>query len=115
MKKLFELFSVCYLLGLLISCVNEGQNIFTHPYVGTFSVNEGITFTLNNDSTTYIDFGDGVNYESTWEIVKEDGEEWANIEFSGNNQYYYLKNGKLYRSRMEMDYDKYGSKVTYQD
>lgn len=115
-----RLFGIIVLFSAIICFSSCGGNYKTskaasHPYNGTFTIKEGITFTLNEDSTTYIDFGDGVDYKGMWEIVHEDGEEWANIEFSGNKQYYYLKNGKLYRSHMEMDFDKLGSEVTYQD
>ena len=57
----------------------------------------------------------GEDYESSWKIMKDGNGEYANIEFNGDQSYYYLKNGKIYRSHMEMDRDRIGSKVTYQD
>lgn len=115
MNRFILLILVFCSIFFFLSCSSKSNSVVAHPYAGTFSIDEGITFTLNNDSTTFIDFGDGINYESSWEIVHDDGEEWAIIEFNGNKQYYYLKNGKLYRSHMEMDFDRFGSKVTYKD
>lgn len=40
-------------------------------------------------------------------------ETYANIEFAGYQNYYYLKNGKLYRSIREMNHDALGEEVKY--
>ncbi len=45
----------------------------------------------------------------------EDGLEYANIEFGGYQKYYYLKQGKLYRSEREMRHDVMGVKVRYEE
>ena len=44
-----------------------------------------------------------------------DNLDYANIEFAGYPRYYYLKDGKLYRSEREMRHDAHGEKVKYQD
>ncbi len=45
---------------------------------------------------------------------KDENLEYANIEFAGNQEYYYLRNGKLYRSEREMRHDTMGVEVKYQ-
>ena len=45
----------------------------------------------------------------------EDHLEYANIEFGGYQEYYYLKDEKLYRSEREMRHDALGTKVKYQE
>ena len=113
MKRFFAfLFFICTLFFLGSCSGGKGSSEGT-SYAGTFTTTTGITFTLNEDSTTFIDFGDGINYEGRWELMNEDGKKFANIEFSGNKQYYYLYNGKLYHSRLEMNLDRFGVKVNY--
>ena len=96
----------------IISCGKESHSNASHGFAGKFVTETGIVFELNNDSTTVIDFN-GTEYTGTWKTVQEDGQEWANIEFAGNQQYYYLHNGALYRSRLNMEQDYLGDKVTY--
>lgn len=113
MKRTLGIISIVCTVLTFAAC-SGGSSKSSHAYAGTFITDTGITFTLNEDSTTNIVFRDGIQYQSTWEVVKRGGDEWAIIEFSGNKQYYFLKNGKIYHSHMEMDLDKFGSKVTYQ-
>lgn len=113
MKRILGIISIVCTVLLIGACSGSKGNA-SGDYAGTFTTQGGIIFTLNEDSTTVIDFGNGIDYKGTWEIVRSDGEEWANIEFSGNKQYYYLKNGKIYRSHKQMAFDQFGSKVTYQ-
>ena len=57
-----------------------------------------------------------MKYEGTWKSCKaEDHLEYANIEFGGYQEYYYLKDEKLYRSEREMRHDALGTKVKYQE
>lgn len=102
------------LTGLLLTaCSNSAQN---HPYVETFVTETGTKFELRADSTTLILFSDTLKYEGTWMPCKSaDNLDYANIEFAGYPRYYYLKDGKLYRSEREMRHDAHGEKVKYQD
>lgn len=113
MERFFGIFLFVCTLFFLGSCSGDKANSKDTSYAGTFTTTTGITFTLNEDSTTFIDFGNGINYEGRWEFVNDGRKEYANIEFSGNKQYYYLYNGKLYHSHAEMDADKLGIKVNY--
>ena len=50
---------------------------------------------------------------TVYSIDTIDNETYANIEFAGYQNYYYLKNGKLYRSIREMNHDALGEEVKY--
>lgn len=100
-------------LGVFTACSESNA---PHPFAGTFLTENGIRFELKADSTTFIQFNDSVTYESTWMINRSgDNLEYATIEFAGYPTYYFLKDGKLYRSEREMRHDALGIKVKYQD
>ena len=99
------------LLGILLltGCDNNEKE-----HVGIFTTANGIKFELRPDSTSIITFKDSMIYESSWKISKDrNNETYANIEFAGYQNYYYLKNGKLYRSIREMNHDALGEEVKY--
>lgn len=98
--------------ALLVSCA--GGESSKHDFAGTFITPNGIRFELRADSTALITLSDTMTYESSWKTGKDrNGETYANIEFTGNLEYYYLKDGKLYRSVREMNHDALGEKVKY--
>ena len=107
---------VCF--SALFSCGNANSSNSAdkfHPFAGTFMTDNGVRFELRDDSTTFIRFSDSVTYESTWKICRSaDNLEYANIEFAGNQSFYYLKDEKLYRSEREMRHDAMGVGVKYQ-
>ena len=108
--RMFCIIKGLYLYILLISTES------THSFAGTFITENGVRFELRADSTTLITFSDSVKYEGTWKSCKaEDHLEYANIEFGGYQEYYYLKDEKLYRSEREMRHDALGTKVKYQE
>lgn len=78
--------------GFYYSCTNTNSTESTHSFAGTFITENGVRFELRADSTTLITFSDSVKYEGTWKSCKaEDHLEYANIEFGGYQEYYYLK------------------------
>ena len=48
-------------------------------------------------------------------IIKEDTLKYATIEFAGYFNYYYLRNGKLYRNEHNMIRQALGEEIEYQD
>lgn len=96
---------------VLIGCSGNEKS---HEFAGTFITANGIRFELHPDSTSLITFNDSLTYESSWKTGKDrKGEAYASIEFAGYSNYYYLKNGKLYRSVREMNHDVLGEAVKY--
>ena len=92
--------------GFLYSCTNTNSTESTHSFAGTFITENGVRFELRADSTTLITFSDSVKYEGTWKSCKAED----HLE-----EYYYLKDEKLYRSEREMRHDALGTKVKYQE
>ena len=114
MKRLLKaLLVICTLV--LFSCGGGSSSSPKHPYAGTFTTQDRIKFELKNDSTALISFPNGKTYDSTWKIVKNDDQEWVNIEFLGNQEYFYLQENNIYHSRRDMDHKHLPNKVTYQD
>lgn len=113
MKKILMM-GLVFTLVLTASCHSEAAK--EHPYEGTFFTENGVRFELRADSTTLITFNDSLTYEGIWKpCVAEDRLKYASIEFAGYIHYYYLHNGKLYRSEREMRHDFMGTKVKYID
>lgn len=109
---IYSLIIAAVSIGVFAACSGNDKS---HPFDGTFFTEEGVRFELKADSTTLIQFNDSVTYEGTWQVCRSsDNLEYANIEFAGYPTYYYLKDGKLYRSEREMRNDALGTKVKYQ-
>jgi len=117
MMKRFLVYILLPVLGGIFFSCNGNKTTMKHDYAGTFVSEDSVTFVLREDSTTSITFpGQAASYESSWSIVTDvDGVQWANIEFGGNQRYYYLKDGLLYRSERNMRHDFMGVKVKYID
>ena len=107
------IYSSMLLMGIcvLVACTGKSSS---HPFGGTFFTEEGVRFELKADSTTLIQFNDSLTYEGTWQVSKSaDNLEYATIEFAGYPAYYFLKDGKLYRSEREMRNDVLGRRINY--
>lgn len=107
------------LAGCVMACggnkQKEGSHSANHPYEGTFITKYGMKFRLDSDSTTLLLFNDSISYQGVWKVRHKEGMEYVNIEFSGDYNYYYLKDGKLYRKEQQMQNEVNGIDVTYID
>ena len=113
MKRI--LFALAILISLLYlsSCK---QSVSTHPFQGRFITETGIKFDLRGDSTTMIQYNDSSSYEGTWSAHNQgDTLIYATIEFAGYYNYYYLRNGKLYRNDRNMMRQTLGEGLQYID
>ena len=98
--KLFTYTLILLYFYIFSSCKGDSSN--SAPFDGVFVTESGIKFELKEDSTTLILFDDTLNYEGVWSIHHTNESEYANIEFAGKPDYYYLKDKKIYRSKREM-------------
>lgn len=96
-------------LFLLYSCGNANHE--SKPFNGTFVTESGVVFELKEDSTTLIQFNDSVRYKGAWSVHSN----YANIEFAGNPNYYYLKDNKLYYNERDMQNDRLGVIIQYRN
>lgn len=97
--KLFTYTLILLYFYIFSSCKGDSSN--SAPFDGVFVTESGIKFELKEDSTTLILFDDTLNYEGVWSIHHTNESEYANIEFAGKPDYYYLKDKKIYRSKRE--------------
>ena len=96
------------------SCGNVDKPSSSHVFNGIFKTETGIKFELKEDSTTFIQFNDSIHYKGVWAIHRNDeNTEYVTIEFAGNLNYYYLKDGQLYHSEREMINNNFGTKIQY--
>ena len=123
--KLFTYTLILLYFYIFSSCKGDSSN--SAPFDGVFVTESGIKFELKEDSTTLILFDDTLNYEGVWSIhhtneseyekkktkQQKNESEYANIEFAGKPDYYYLKDKKIYRSKREMESDWMGTKIQY--
>lgn len=105
--KLFTYTLILLYFYIFSSCKGDSSN--SAPFDGVFVTESGIKFELKEDSTTLILFDDTLNYEGVWSIHHTNESEYANIEFAGKPDYYYLKDKKIYRSKREMESDWMGT------
>lgn len=114
-----RILSFALLASCLMACGGNKQKGGSvganHPYDGTFTTKYNMKFRLNADSTTLLLFNDSIPYEGVWKIRHQGDMEYVNIEFSGDYNYYYLKDGKLYRKEQQMQKGVNGIDVTYID
>ena len=94
MKKILFILTVSVSLICFSSCKKSAA---THPFPGKFVTETGIQFDLRADYNQ----GDTLKY--------------ATIEFAGYFNYYYLRNGKLYRNEHNMIRQALGEEIEYQD
>ncbi len=107
---------IFYSLFLFYSCGNTGKPSSSHPFDGIFKTESGVKFELKQDSTTFIQFDDSIHYQGIWSVHRnDDNTEYVTIEFAGNPNYYYLKDGKLYHNEREMTNDNLGIGIQYQN
>ena len=66
--------------------------------------------------THLLQYDDSSSYEGTWKVYNQgDTLKYATIEFAGYFNYYYLRNGKLYRNEHNMIRQALGEEIEYQD
>ena len=105
MKKILFILTVSVSLICISSCKKSAA---THPFPGKF--------VTETDSTTLIQYDDSSSYEGTWKVYNQgDTLKYATIEFAGYFNYYYLRNGKLYRNEHIFLGKSLGEEIEYQD
>ena len=113
MKRILYISIISLGTASLSSCKNPKA---AHPFHGKFVTETGIRFDLRADSTTLIQYDDSSSYEGTWKVYNQgDTLKYATIEFAGYFNYYYLRNGKLYRNEHNMKRQVLGEEIKYQD
>lgn len=113
MKKILFILTVSVSLICFSSCKKSAA---THPFPGKFITETGIQFNLQI-RLHHLEFNMmSSSYEGTWRAYNQgDTLKYATIEFAGYFNYYYLRNGKLYRNEHNMIRQVLGEEIEYQD
>lgn len=97
-KRCLALFAV---VALFVCCGASGGR---DNYAGTFTDEFGNKFELREDGTGTIQF---VGQNEVNDIIWHDGRKtytpYSTIEYNGDVNYYYLRDGKMYRHRQDME------------
>lgn len=88
------------IVTLSVCCGSDNRD----SYTGTFTDEFGNKFELCDDGTGTIQF---VGQEEVNDIVWHDGRKtdspYSTIEYNGDVNYYYLRDGKMYRHKLDME------------
>lgn len=116
MKKVLTVLFITTTLLFLQSCGGGNKHGENHKFAGTFTDEFGDVFTLNDNMTCTIQFK-GINkvFNETWFDGENHERPYATITYNGDPQYYYMRDGYMYRYRQDMDEGRCKIKITYKD
>lgn len=87
----------------MVSC-GGGSNKKGNDFAGSFTDEFGNKFELKEDYSATIQFaGESTIQHSKWSDGENHDRAYATIEFNGDPSYYFLRDGKLYREREDME------------
>lgn len=98
------------------SCGGSKKGGENHKFVGSFVSEFGDEFTLNEDMTCTIKFkGIDKVFKDKWSDGENHQRPYATIGYNGDPQYYYLRDGYLYRYKQDMEEGRCKIKIVYDD
>lgn len=110
---------VCMLLSCLLlgSCGRKGKAQRERAFAGSFVDEFGNEFVLNDDYTATIRFAgkDSKENKTVWRDGARHDSPFATIEYNGDPVYYYLRDGKLYRHREDMEKGRCAIDIKYKE
>lgn len=117
MKKVLSVLFLTAFLFFIQGCGGPAkQQSEDHKFAGTFEDEYGDIFTLNKDMTTSIQFKNTPKeYKGKWNDGENHSRPYATIDFNGDPNYYYLRDGYLYRYRQDMDEGRCKIKISYKN
>lgn len=106
----------CVLAVALLLAACGGNSGRTHRFAGTFTDEFGDRFVLNDDYTGTIQFDKNDHADSiTWSDGSDHSRPYATIKYNGDPNYYYLRDGALYRHKDNMESGRCAIKISYAD
>lgn len=95
---------LCILSAVVVMASCGGGSKKGNGFVGSFTDEFGNKFDLKEDQSATIQFaGEETIQHSKWSDGENHDRPYATIEFNGNPSYYFLRDGKLYRERADME------------
>ena len=105
-KRIFTMLlsAVALLTITLSSCTGGGSGSGGSGYVGKYEDEFGNKFELRADYTATIQFaGQETANETHWSDGPDHNSPFATIEYNGNPNYYFMRDGVLYRHHEDME------------
>lgn len=116
MKKILSVFFFSVILLSLQACGGSSKQSDNHKFAGTFEDQFGDVFTLNEDMTTTIQFkGAAQEFKGKWFDGQNHERPYATIEYNGDPNYYYLRDGYMYRYKQDMEEGRCKISIKYKD
>lgn len=99
-------------IAAIMAC---GGNEERKSYAGKFTDEFGNRFELRDDGTGTLQFAGQDNVSDiAWYDGNKSGLPYSTIEYNGDVNYYYLRDGVMYRHKEEMDNGRCAIAITYE-
>lgn len=99
-SRILGILTICLCLCACGSDTTKQDKAFAGSYVDEF----GNKFVLSEDHTATIEFvGTDKVIDTNWHDGPAHNSPFATIEYNGNPNYYYMRDGVLYRHKEDMD------------
>jgi len=100
--------------ALLLTACNSKPKGTAGNFKGEFVTAFGDRFVLNDDYSAEIQFDkQDTVFHTSWGDGPDHDRAYANIGFNGNSAYFYVRDGKLYYHKGEMEQGKNGVDLQY--
>lgn len=105
---------LCFAVSLLLCACGSKHD--DSKFAGTFTDEFNNKFELRSDYTGTIQMAGNQNKENiTWSDGEDHKRPFATIKYNGDPNYYYLRDGFLYRHQEDMDHGRMAIKITYDE
>lgn len=116
MKKIVKLTFLLSMLVVMIASCGGGNKHQDNQFVGKFTDEFKNKFELKDDYTATIQFvGEDSVIKTTWFDGEDHKRAYATIKFNGDPNYYYLRDGKMYRAMEDMEKGTAAINIKYDD
>jgi len=113
--KICSLFGAALLsAALLLTGCNSKPKGTVGNFKGEFVSAFGDRFVLHDDYTTEIQFDkQDTVFHTSWTDGPAHDRAYATVEFNGNDSYFFVRDGKLYYHRADMEHGRNGVDIRY--
>lgn len=113
--KGFVFYCALAIAVLLSACGGGNKGDQARHFAGTFTDEFGNRFELNDDYTGTIQFDKNDHKDTiTWSDGDNHDRPYATIRYNGDPNYYYLRDGSLYRHKDNMEDGRCAIKIKYE-
>lgn len=111
LRNILKALSVVAIAVIMACGGNEGRK----SYAGAFTDEFGNRFELRDDGTGTVQFAGQDNVtDIAWYDGNKSDKPYSTIEYNGDVNYYYLRDGAMYRHKEDMDNGRCAIAITYE-